>query len=54
MDTKFIEQDEDRSQRPVGPFLPPPMLPPCPHCESRFCGVICRMYGKPRHEWMKK
>lgn len=22
--------------------------PQCPHCTSRFCGLICRMTMKPR------
>ena len=28
--------------------MTPLPLTPCPHCTSRWCGLICRFYGKKR------
>jgi hypothetical protein len=31
-----------------------PVLPPCPHCTSRYCGLICRFTMAARYAFMGK
>jgi hypothetical protein len=46
----LTEINEEREPTRTKGFLPPPILPPCLQCGSRWCGYICRMTMKPRNE----
>ena len=46
--TQVLELPGDSSRTTTPDFIRVAVLPPCPHCESRYCGLVCRFFSKPR------